>query len=99
MEETFGSLAGFSSYAIGILLSGVTLLLLLGALASAWASDRFGRYSLVLILVSVNAVSILLVSTIAVHWVFVAANALQSITNLASIYQLGLSASLHGVVA
>ena len=95
MEETFGSLAGFSSYAIGILLSGATLLLLLGALASAWASDRFGRYSLVLILVSVNAVSILLVSTIAVHWVFVAANALQSITNLSSvIYQLGLSASL-----
>ena len=95
LEETFGSLAGFNTYAIGTLLSAATLLLLLGAVASAWASDRFGRYSPVLILVAVNAVSILLVSTIAVHWVFVAANVLQSISNLSSvIYQLGLSASL-----
>jgi predicted MFS family arabinose efflux permease len=95
LEETFGSRAGFSSYAIGILLSGATLLLLLGAVSSAWASDRFGRYAPVLVLIAVNAVSILLVSTIAVHWVYVAANVVQSITNLSSlIYQLGLSASL-----
>jgi predicted MFS family arabinose efflux permease len=95
MEETFGRRAGFSSYTIGILLGVATLLLLLGAAGSAWASERYGRLSAMLILIGVNAVSILLVSTIAVHWVFIAANILQSITNLSSvIYQLGLSATI-----
>jgi predicted MFS family arabinose efflux permease len=95
LEETFGRRAGFSSYTIGILLGGATLLLLLGAVGSAWASERFGRFSAMLILIGANAISILLISTIAVHWVFVAANILQSITNLSSvIYQLGLSASI-----
>lgn len=95
LEETFGHRAGFSSYTIGMLLGGATLLLLLGAVGSAWASERFGRFSAMLILIGANAVSILLISTIAVHWVFVAANILQSITNLSSvIYQLGLSASI-----
>jgi predicted MFS family arabinose efflux permease len=95
LEETFGSRAGFSSYTIGILLAIATLLLLLGAVGSAWASERFGRFSAMLILIGANAVSILLISTIAVHWVFIAANILQSITNLSSvIYQLGLSATI-----
>ena len=95
LEETFGRRAGFSSYTIGIVLGVATLLLLLGAVGSAWASERYGRFSAMLIFIGANAISILLISTIAVHWVFVAANILQSITNLSSvIYQLGLSASI-----
>lgn len=96
MEETFGSHAGFSSHAIGALLSAVTFLLLLGAVGSAWASDRFGVFSSLLVLTAANAFSIFLVSTITVHWLFIAANVLQSVTNLSSlIYQLGLAASLE----
>jgi hypothetical protein len=48
-----------------------------------------------IVLIALNAVSIVLVSTIAVHWMYIAANVLQSITNLSSvIYQHGLAASL-----
>jgi MFS family permease len=95
MEETYGRYAGFSSHAIGMILSIATLLLLLGAVGAAWTGNRFGRFTPLLILIAVNALSILLVSTIAVHWVYVAANVFQSVTNLSSvIYQLGLSASL-----
>ncbi|MGA3160729.1 MAG: MFS transporter [Terracidiphilus sp.] len=95
MEETYGHYAGFHSHAIGMILSVATLLLLLGAIGAAWAGNRFGRFTPLLFLIAVNALSILLVSTIAVHWVYVAANVFQSVTNLSSvIYQLGLSASL-----
>ena len=95
MEETYGRCAGFNHHAIGIILSAATLLLLLGAVGAAWAGNRFGRFTSLLLLIAVNALSILLVSTIAVHWVYIAANVLQSITNLSSvIYQLALSASL-----
>jgi MFS family permease len=95
MEEAYGRYAGFNRHAIGIILSISTLLLLLGAVGAAWAGNRFGRFTPLLILISVNALSILLVSTIAVQWVYVAANVFQSVTNLSSvIYQLGLSASL-----
>lgn len=95
MEETYGSYACFDSHAIGMILSIATLLLLLGAVGAAWAGNRFGRFPPLLTLIAVNALSILLVSTIAVHWVYVTANVFQSLTNLSSvIYQLGLSASL-----
>jgi DHA1 family inner membrane transport protein len=95
MEETYGRHAGFNHHAIGMILSVATLLLLLGAVGAAWAGNRFGRFTSLLLLVAVNAFSILLVSTIAVHWVYGAANVLQSVTNLSSlIYQLALSASL-----
>jgi predicted MFS family arabinose efflux permease len=95
MEETYGRYAGFNHHAIGMILSAATLLLLLGAVAAAWAGNRFGRFTSLLLLIAVNALSILLVSTIPVHWVYVAANVLQSITNLSSvIYQLALAASL-----
>jgi len=95
LEETFGARAGFSSHAIGVLLSAATLLLLLGAVASAWISGRLGRFYSLFLLIAVNAVSILLISVITVHWIFVAANVLQSITNLSSVIcQLGLAASL-----
>lgn len=95
MVATYGSYAGFNGHIIGMILSVATLLLLLGAVGAAWAGNRFGRFTPLLILIAVNALSILLVSTIAVHWVYVAANALQSVTNLSSvIYQLALSASL-----
>jgi MFS family permease len=95
MEETYGRYAGFNSHVIGVLLSAVTLLLLLGAVGAAWASERFGRFTSLLILIALNTVSILLVSTMAFHWIYIAANVLQSITNLSSvIYQLGLAASL-----
>jgi predicted MFS family arabinose efflux permease len=95
MEETYGRNAGFNSHIIGVLLSAATLLLLLGAVGAAWAGDRFGRFPSLLILIVLNAVSILLVSTLAFTWVYTAANVLQSVTNLSSVvYQLGLAASL-----
>jgi predicted MFS family arabinose efflux permease len=95
LEEALGDRAGFSSHAIGVLLSAATLLLLLGAAASAWISNRFGRFSSLLILVAANAISILLISTITVHWIFIGANVMQSITNLSSVIcQLGLAANL-----
>src|SRR5271157_3767183 len=95
LEETYGRYAGFHSHVIGVILSAATLLLLLGAVGAAWAGDRFGRFTSLLVLIVLNAVSILLVSTTAFHWVYIAANALQSLTNLSSgIYQLGLAASL-----
>jgi predicted MFS family arabinose efflux permease len=95
LEETFGGRAGFSSHAIGVWLSAATLLLLLGAVITAWTSNRFGRFASLFLLIAVNAISILLISTITVHWVFIAANALQSITNLSSVIcQLGLAASM-----
>jgi predicted MFS family arabinose efflux permease len=94
LEETFGARAGFSGHAIGVLLSAATLLLLLGAVASAWISNRLGRFYSLFLLIAVNAISILLISVITVHWIFVAANVLQSITNLSSVIcQLGLAAS------
>jgi predicted MFS family arabinose efflux permease len=95
LEEAFGSRAGFSDHAIGVLLSAVTLLLLLGGVASAWITNRLGRFSSLFLLVAINAISILLISTITVHWIFIAANVLQSVTNLSSVIcQLGLAASI-----
>jgi predicted MFS family arabinose efflux permease len=95
MEEAYGIHAGFNSYGIGVVLSAATLLLLVGAVGAAWIGNRFGRFTSLIVLVAVNAVSIVLVSLIAVHWIYVAANVLQSITNLSSvIFQLGLAASL-----
>jgi predicted MFS family arabinose efflux permease len=95
LEEAFGDRAGFSTHAIGVLLAAATLLLLVGAAAAAWISNRFGRYFSLLILVGANAVSILLISTITVHWIFIGANVLQSITNLSAVIcQLGLAANL-----
>ncbi len=95
MEETYGSYAGFNSHVIGVLLSAATLLLLLGAMGAAWAGDRFGRFTSLMSLVMLNAVSILLVSTMAFQWIYIGANVLQSVTNLSSlVFQLGLAASL-----
>jgi predicted MFS family arabinose efflux permease len=95
MEENYGSIAGFNSHAIGMILSASTLLLLLGAVGAACAGNRFGRYNSLLIVIALNALSILLVSTIAVHWVYLAANLMQSVTNLSAvIFQLGLAACL-----
>lgn len=95
LQETYGTNAGFSSHAIGVILSVATLLLLLGAVGAAWASDRFGRSTTLLTLLALNALSIVLVSTVAIHWIYLAANAVQSITNLSSvIYQLAVAASL-----
>ncbi len=95
MEETYGRYAGFNHHAIGMILSAATLLLLLGAVAAAWAGNRFGRFTSLFVLVALNALSILFVSTIPLHWVYVTANVLQSVTNLSSvIYQLALAASL-----
>jgi predicted MFS family arabinose efflux permease len=95
MEENYGSNAGFNSHAIGMILSASTLLLLLGAVGAACAGNRFGRYNSLLIVIALNAFSILLVSTIAIQWVYLAANLLQSVTNLSAvIYQLGLAACM-----
>jgi len=95
LQETYGKNAGFDSHQIGIILSIATLILLLGALGAAWASNRFGRFSTLFILLALNALSIVLVSTIPVRWVYLAANLVQSVTNLSSlIYQLAIAASL-----
>lgn len=95
LQETYGMNAGFNSHAIGVILSIATLILLLGAVGAAWAGDRFGRFTTLLVLLAFNAFSIVLVSTVAIHWVFLAANGVQSITNLSSvIYQLAVAASL-----
>ncbi len=95
MEDAYGIRAGFNRYGLGVVLSASTLLLLAGAVGAAWISNRFGRFTSLIVLVALNAASIVLVSMVAVHWIYVAANVLQSITNLSSvIFQLGLAASL-----
>lgn len=98
LQETFGMNAGFNSRAIGIILSVATLILILGAVGVAWAGDRFGRFTSLLVLLAFNALSIVLVSSIAVHWIYLAANVVQSLTNLSSvIYQLAIAASLDRI--
>jgi len=95
MAGMYGSNAGLSGRAIGVILSISTLTLLAGAVGAAWAGDRYGRFTTLLVLVAINALAIFLVGTVAVRWVYITANILQSVTNLASvIYQLGLAASL-----
>jgi predicted MFS family arabinose efflux permease len=95
MEEIYGSSAGFSGHAIGVILSISTVLLLLGAVGAAWTGDRYGRFSVLFALLAVNALAILLVGTVPTRSVYIAANIVQSITNLSLvIYQLGLSASI-----
>jgi len=95
LEETLGAVAGLGEHAISVLLSLSTLLLLVGAVAVAWAGTRLGRFTPLLLLTAVNAASILAVVTLASPTMFIAANAVQAVTNLSSvIYQLGLAASL-----
>lgn len=95
LQGTYGMNAGFNSHAIGVILSIATLILLLGAIGAAWVGDRFGRFTTLLVLLVFNALSIVLVSTVAIHWVYLAANGMQSVTNLSSvIYQLAVAASL-----
>ncbi len=95
LEEIYGSNAGFSPDAIGTILAFSTLLLLVGAAGAAWAGDRYGRFPTLFVLIAVNALSIVLVGTVRIHYVYLAANILQALTNLSSlVYQLGLSASL-----
>jgi predicted MFS family arabinose efflux permease len=94
LEETFGAAAGLGRHAIAMLLSLVTLLLLAGAMGVAWAGTRFGRFAPLLVLTGINALSILAVALLAHPAAFIAANLVQSVTNLSSvIYQLGLAAS------
>jgi predicted MFS family arabinose efflux permease len=95
MEEMYGRVAGFDDHGIGMILSISTLILLLGAMAAAWAGERFGRFTTLFGLLSVNAVAMFLVAAVDVHWVYVVANAVQAMTNLSCvIYQLGLAARM-----
>lgn len=95
LEEVFGARAGLTDHAVGLLLSVVTLFLLVGAVGAAWAGGRFGRMAPILVLTGINALSILAATSITDPTLFIAANLLQSVTNLSSvIYQLGLAASL-----
>jgi MFS family permease len=93
MEEAYGRAAGFNDHEVGIILSISTLILLLGAVGAAWAGNRYGRFTTLFTLISINALAIFLVAAAPVHWVYVTANVVQAITNLSSvIYQLGLAA-------
>jgi hypothetical protein len=78
-----------------MILSISTLILLLGAMAAAWAGERFGRFTTLFGLLSANAIAMFLVAAVDLHWVYVAANVLQAMTNLSCvIYQLGLAARM-----
>jgi predicted MFS family arabinose efflux permease len=95
MEEFYGRAAGFDDHGIGIILAISTLILLLGAMGAAWAGERYGRFTTLFGLLSANAAAMFLASTVAVHWVYVAANVVQAVTNLSCvIYQLGLAARM-----
>ncbi len=95
LDGVYGRASGLSADSIGFILALSTLVLLVGASGAAWAGERFGLFPALFFLLATNAVSIVLVGTVPVHWVFVAANILQALTNLSSlIYQLGLSANI-----
>jgi predicted MFS family arabinose efflux permease len=95
MVGRYGSNSGLSSHAIGVVLAISTLMLLAGAAGAAWAGDRFGRFTTLFVLLTTNALAILLLGTVTTPVVYIAANVLQSVTNLSSlIYQLGLATSL-----
>jgi predicted MFS family arabinose efflux permease len=95
LEETFGKNAGFSPEQLGWILALSTLLLLAGAGGAAWAGDRFGQAPTLLTLIALNLFSILIIGTVKIPAIYLAANLLQSLTNLSSlVYQLGLSANL-----
>jgi MFS family permease len=90
LDGVYGRASGLSADSIGFILALSTLVLLVGASGAAWAGERFGLFPALFFLLATNAVSIVLVGTVPVHWVFVAANILQALTNLSSlIYQLG----------
>jgi predicted MFS family arabinose efflux permease len=98
LEETYGRAAGFNDHGIGIVLSVSTLILLLGAMAAGWAGERYGQFTTLFAVISANALSILVVATVPVHWVFVVANIVQALTNLSAvIYQLGLAARMDRI--
>jgi predicted MFS family arabinose efflux permease len=91
----YGGDSGLSSHAIGVVLAISTLMLLAGAAGAAWAGDRFGRFATLFVLLTANALAVLLVGTVTTRPVYIAANVLQAVTNLSSlIYQLGLSTSV-----
>jgi predicted MFS family arabinose efflux permease len=95
LDEIYGVNSGFSSDTTGTILAVSTLLLLAGAGGAAWASDRYGRFRTLFLLILMNALAIAMAGTVRIHWVYVAANILQALTNLSSlVYQLSLAADL-----
>jgi predicted MFS family arabinose efflux permease len=95
LVEVYGVRAGLSEQMIGGFLSFATLVLLVGVSGTAWAGARFGRFGPLLVITAVNALSILAIATVKDPTVYIAANIVQSITNLSSVvYQLGLAAAL-----
>jgi len=91
----YGTNAGLTDNQIGDFLSLATLLLLVGVIGTAWAGTRFGRFGPLTVLVTINALSILVIAYVADPRVYIAANVVQAVTNLSSVvYQLGLAAAM-----
>lgn len=91
----YGANAGLTEEAIGGFLSLATLLLLVGVVGTALAGVRFGRFGPLFALTIINVISIVAIAFAKDPTVYVAANALQAITNLSSlVYQLGLAAAV-----
>jgi predicted MFS family arabinose efflux permease len=93
--EIYGRNAGLTGEAIGAFLSLATLLLLVGVAATAALGTRFGRFVPLFVLTTVNLASILAITYATDSTVYVIANVVQAVTNLASlVYQLGLAAAV-----
>lgn len=91
---TFGESAGVGSQTIGMFLSIANLLLIAGVIGSSWSSERFGIFRPLLILIAVNALSILLIATLHITKLFYLGNIFQALSNLSAVVLLlGLAAS------
>jgi len=95
LNELFGARAGLDEHMIGTFLSIATLLLLVGVGFTALVGTRLGRYLPLFIITAINALSILVIAAVPDPNLYIWANVVQAVTNLASVvYQLGLAASL-----
>jgi predicted MFS family arabinose efflux permease len=91
----YGANAGLAEQDIGGLLSVMTLLLLVGVAGTAVLGTRLGRFMPLFVLTSINVVSIVAITYSNDSIIYVTANVVQAMTNLASlVYQLGLAAAI-----
>ena len=91
----YGTNAGLAEQDIGGVLSVMTLLLLVGVVATAAMGTRLGRFMPLFGLTVINVVSIVAITYSNDSTIYVVANVVQAITNLSSlVYQLGLAAAI-----